>query len=72
MQKYLRNASPEAYFAVSALIGLVIAAVISRISVFGFSFLGLLGVLLSVDAVTYIAMKAGWIRTPRQRNGRES
>lgn len=69
MRRYLRNASPEVYFLVSALIGAAIAGLASRIPLVNFGFLELFGILLGFDVVTYIAMKAGWIRTPRQRSG---
>lgn len=72
MRRYLRNASAETYFVASAIIGALLAAVISRISWVGFSFLELWGILLSVDVVTYLAMKAGWIRAPRERGGGSS
>jgi hypothetical protein len=35
------------------------------------NFLTLAAILLSIDVITYIAMKAGWIRTPKQRSGIE-
>ena len=69
MRRYLKNASPEVYFVVSAVIGAVIAAFASRIPEIGFGFLEVFGILLSADLVVYVAMKAGWIRTPRQRSG---
>ena len=72
MKRFLRNASPESYFVFSAVIGAVIAAVVSQIPGLDISFLVLLGIFLSVDLLTYIAMKAGWIRTPRQRSGIDS
>lgn len=69
MAQFLRNASPEVYFLFSALIGVVMAALASRIPGLDLSFLTLLAIFLTIDVVTYIAMKAGWIRTPRQRSG---
>ena len=71
MRRYLKNASPEVYFLVSVLIGAVLAALATRIPQLDFSFIQIFGVLLSIDVVTYIAMRAGWIRTPRQRSGVE-
>jgi hypothetical protein len=67
MRRYLRNASPETYFVASAIIGALLAAVVSRFSWVGLSFLELWGILLSADLVSYVAMKAGWIRPPRER-----
>lgn len=72
MKRFLRNASPESYFVFSAVVGIVLAAIISQIPGLDMSFLLLLGIFLSVDLLTYIAMKAGWIRTPRQRSGIDS
>jgi len=69
MRGYLRNASPELYLVFSAAIGALIAAVLSRIEALSIGFWMLWGIMLSLDVVTYIAMKAGWIRTPRQRSG---
>jgi hypothetical protein len=72
MPQLLRNASPETYLVFSALIGLVIAGVVSHIPGVDISFLVLAGIFLSFDVLTYIAMKVGWIRTPRQRSGTDS
>ena len=69
MARFLRNVSPEAYFLFSAFIGVVMAALASRIPGLDLSFATLLVIFLSLDVITYIAMKAGWIRTPRQRSG---
>lgn len=71
MRRYLRNATPEVYFIFSALIGALIAAGLSFTQL-GFGFWTMWGILLSIDVVTYIAMKAGWIRTPRQRSGTDT
>ena len=71
MRRYLSNASPEAYLLVSALIGAGIAGLATLIPQIDFGFLEVFGILLSFDLLTYIAMKAGWIRTPRQRSGVE-
>jgi hypothetical protein len=71
MRRYLAGASPEAFFLASAVLGAAIAAIVSRISWPGMSFLKTWLILLSADVVIYIAMKAGWMRTPRQRSGRE-
>ena len=60
----MRKASPELFFLMSALLGVVLAAVVSRIPAIGFSFVQFLAIMLSVDVVTYIAMKAGWMHTP--------
>ena len=69
MRRFLSNASPELYLLVSALIGAGIAGIATLIPAVGFDFLELFGILLSIDLVVYIAMKAGWMRTPRQRSG---
>jgi fucose permease len=71
MAKFLRTASPEKYLAFSAAIGILLAWLASRIPGLGMNFLTLAAILLSIDVITYIAMKAGWIRTPKQRSGIE-
>ena len=53
------------------LTGVALAAVASRIPGLDLGFLRLLAIFLSFDLLTYIAMKAGWIRTPAQRSGLE-
>jgi hypothetical protein len=68
MRTYLKNATPEVYLLFCALTGVALAAVASRIPGLDFGFLRLLAIFLSFDLLTYIAMKAGWIRTPAQRN----
>ena len=72
MARFLRNASPEAYFLFSAVVGVIMAALASRIPGIDFGFFTVLAILLSVDVITYIAMKAGWMKTPRQRSGNPS
>ena len=72
MAKFLRTASPEKYLLFSALIGIGLAWLASRMAWLDMDFLTLAAILLSIDVITYIAMKAGWIRTPRQRSGIES
>lgn len=69
MRSYLKNASPEVYLLFCALVGVGMAAVASRIPGLDFGFLTLLAIFLSFDLLTYVAMKAGWIRTPAQRSG---
>jgi hypothetical protein len=58
--KFLNRTSAEAEFVLSALIGVVIAAVLSRIPGLGLSFTTMLAILLSIDVIRYIANKAGW------------
>lgn len=72
MRRYLQHASPEAWFLFSAIIGVAIAWAATLIPGLGFRFIQILVILLSIDVATYIAMKAGWIRTPRQRSGVDS
>ena len=69
MRGYIRNASPETFFVFSAAIGALIAGAITLYEPLDMGFWRLWGILLSFDVVTYVAMKAGWIRTPRQRSG---
>ncbi len=59
-----RKASAELYFVLSAVVGAVLAAAVSRVPSLGFSFLQFLTIMLSADVVTYIAMKAGWMNAP--------
>lgn len=54
-----RKASAELYFVLSALVGAILAAAVSRVPALGFSFLQFLTIMLSADVVTYVAMKAG-------------
>lgn len=72
MARFLRTASPEGYFLFSAFIGLVMAGVASMIPGLELSFVTLVVILLSIDVITYAAMKAGWMKTPRQRSGLDS
>jgi hypothetical protein len=72
MAKFLRKASPEQYLAFSAALGIGMAFVASRIPALDMDFLTLAAILLTIDLITYIAMKAGWIRTPRERSGTDS
>jgi hypothetical protein len=58
--KFLNRASAESEFVLSALIGIVIAAVLSRIPGLGLSFTTMLAILLSIDVIRYIGAKAGW------------
>jgi hypothetical protein len=67
---YLRNASPEVFFLFSAAVGVVFAAISSRIPAVGFSFWKLLFILLSVDVIRYVAMKAGWLTDRGQPRSR--
>ncbi len=69
MPRFLRNATPETYFIFSALVGAAIAAGASVIPGIDFGFFRILLILLSIDVITYIAMKRGWMKTPRQRSG---
>ena len=71
MAKFLRTASPEKYLAFSAAKGIVLAWLTSRRPGLGRNYITLAAILLSIDVITYIAMKAGWIRTPKQRSGIE-
>jgi hypothetical protein len=64
----MKHASPEVYLLFCALIGVALAAVASRIPGLDLGFVRLLAIFLSFDLLTYIAMKAGWIRTPAERN----
>ena len=68
MVGFLKRASPEADFVVSAVIGVVIAAVVSLIPGLDFSFLLMLGIFLSIDVITYVAKKAGWIKPRAARD----
>ena len=72
MAKFLRTASPEKYLMFSAAIGIVMAWLASRIPGLDMDFVTLAAILLALDIITYIAMKAGWVRTPRQRSGIDS
>ena len=72
MAKFLRTASPEKYLVFSAFIGILLAWVVSRIPGLDMDFLTLAAILLLIDVVTYVAMKAGLIRTARQRSGIDS
>ena len=72
MARFLRTASPEAYFLFSALIGIVLAGIASRIPGLDLGFVTLVVILLSIDVITYVAMKVGWMKTPRQRSGLDS
>ena len=72
MAKFLRTASPEKYLIFSAAIGILMAWLASRIPGLDMDFLTLAAILLALDIITYIAMKAGWVRTPRQRSGIDS
>lgn len=67
----LRNVSPEVFFLFSALLGAGIAAAVSRFTSLGFGFWKFWAILLSIDVITYIAMKAGWMKKPGQ-NGKRS
>ncbi len=69
MTRFLKNATPEVYFVFSAVIGVLIAGFASRIPGLDLGFFRMLAILLSLDVITYIAMKLGWMKTPRQRNG---
>ena len=69
MARFLRNASPEAYFLFSALLGVLMAALASRIPGLDLSFVTLFVIFIALDVITYVAMKAGWVKTPRQRSG---
>ena len=69
MARFLRNASPEAYFLFSAFLGVLMAALASRIPGLDLSFVTLLVIFIALDLITYIAMKIGWIKTPKQRSG---
>jgi hypothetical protein len=59
-----RKASPELFFVISALVGVLLSAVVSRVPALGFSFVQFLTIMLSADVVTYVAMKAGVVKTP--------
>lgn len=72
MRQYLQHASPEAYFLFSAVVGVAMAWIATLIPGLGFGFVEMLAILLSIDVAMYIAMKAGWIKTPRQRSGVDS
>lgn len=69
MAQFLRTASPGTFFLFSAFLGVVMAWIASMIPGLDMDFLTLAGILIALDVVTYIAMKAGWVRTPRQRSG---
>ena len=60
MVRFLKRTSPEAEFVLSALIGVVIAGVMSMIPGLDLSFLTMLAILLSIDVIRYVAAKAGW------------
>jgi hypothetical protein len=59
-----RKGSPELFFVISALLGILLSAVVSLVPALGFSFVQFLTIMLSADVVTYIAMKAGVVKTP--------
>ncbi len=71
MPQLLRNATPEMYLIYSAFIGVLIAGGASLIPGIDFGFYRMLLILLSIDVITYIAMKLGWMKTPKQRSGIE-
>ena len=59
-----RKASPELFFIISAAVGVLLSGVVSRVPALGFSFVQFLTIMLSADVVTYVAMKAGVVKTP--------
>ena len=69
MLRFLRNTTPGTYFIYSAFVGVLIAAGATLIPGIELGFIRMLLILLSIDVITYIAMKAGWIRIPGQRGG---
>ncbi len=69
MTRFLRNATPEVYLVFSAVIGVLIAAAGTLIPGLEVGFFRMLAILLSLDVITYIAMKLGWMKTPGKRGG---
>ena len=67
MSRFLAPGSPERYFVFSAVLGLLIAAFVDRFPSISIGFLPTFLVLLSADVMFYVAMKAGWLRTPGQQ-----
>jgi hypothetical protein len=67
MRRFLKNATPETYLLFCAVVGVVLAAVASMIPGLDLGFVKLVLIFMSFDVLTYLAMKAGWIRTPAER-----
>ena len=70
MVRFLKRSSPEAEFLLSAVLGVVIAAIMSRIPGLGLSFVTMLAILLSIDVIRYIGAKAGWSGPFGARSGK--
>ena len=66
MSRFLAPGSAERYFVFSAVLGLLIAALVDRFPSVSFGFIPMFLVLLSADVMYYVAMKAGWLPVPGQ------
>lgn len=68
MRSYIRNASPELYLVVAAAVSIAIAAIVARVPLIRFgNFVEMSIVLLASDVVIYLLMKAGLMKSPRDR-----
>lgn len=69
MIRALLTRSPEFYAIGNAVIGVSLAALLTRIPAGAFgSFWQMAIVFIIADLIVYIVMKLGWIRMPRQRS----
>lgn len=68
MRAYLRNASAELHLAGAAVVSIAIAAIFARVPLMRFgNFVEMSIVLLASDVVVYLLMKAGLMKSPRDR-----
>lgn len=66
MRAYFRNASPELYLLVAALVSIAIAGILTRIPLLHFgTFREMSGVLVISDVLVYLLMKFGVLQSPR-------
>lgn len=66
MTRFFSNRSPESYAVANAIVGVLMAAVLTRIPALAFgTFRQMVVILLSADAVAYVVMKLVSMRTPR-------
>ena len=68
MSTNFRSASSESYFAASAVVSVVLAAIARQIPAIAFgTFLQMAAVLIAADVVLYLLMKLGVLKAPRDR-----
>jgi predicted permease len=61
--------SPESYAVGSAIVAVLMAAVLTRTPAAAFgTFWQMIAILLGADIVVYVMMKLGWIKLPRARS----